>query len=1366
SLGNTRPAGYPPEKSLVVSFLVDSCGLSPEDSIAASKSVHFDTPVKPNAFLDLLKNEGFTKPQISSIVRAHPKLLLSKPEKSILPKIQFFRKSLAGVPKKKVLDTISKNPFLLTNSLEHKLAPNMDTLKKLLGTEKAASLFGRGLHFLTWVNNQDQFVSNMDHLREIGVPAPLLEKSIFLCPGIFSLEHSEFKKLVQEVKGMGFNQSRLVFFMAMHARSGKSCLALWDRCFQVYQKWGWTREDIMAAFLRHPNCMLCSEKKITAVLEFVVCELGREARSMAKFPTLIFLSMETRIVPRCTFVRDLASKGLVKQDWNLRSVLVLKEEDFVKNTIGNTTPAGYSPEKSVVVSFLVDSCGLSPEESIAASKFVHFDTPVKPNAFLDLLKNEGFTKIQISSIVRAKPRLLLSKPEKSILPKIQFFQSSLAGVSKKDVLATLSKYPYLLVNSLQRKLAPNFDMITNLLGPEKAAALFSHGSTLFTRIDLQNRFIPNVDHLREIGVPTWCLEKAFRQCPGVFFQEQSKFMELVQEVREMGFDPSKWVFLLAMHARSGKSCLLLWDRSYEVYQKWGWSREDIMAAFLKHPSCMLCSEKKITAVLEFVVRELGRDARLVARFPAIIFLSMEMRIVPRCTFVRDLASKGLVKEDWNLRAVLVMKEEDFMKKYVLRFADEAPELCLKEYLEIYEQKLFDGDQNILGDIWTISTLGNTTPAGYSPEKSVVVSFLVDSCGLSPEESIAASKLVHFDTPVKPNAFLDLLKNEGFTKPQISSIVRAKPRLLLSKPENSILPKIQFFQSSLAGVSKKDVLATFSKYPYFLTNSLERKLAPNMDMITNLLGPEKAATLFRHGSTLFTKIDIQNRFISNVDHLREIGVPTLFLERAFLQCPGIFCHELSKFRELVQEVRGMGFDPSKSVFVLAIHARSVSMEERIVPRCTLVRDLASKGLVKEDWSFSTVICIKEEDFMEKYVLRFAEFQKGLKEYLEIYEEKLFDVRSKHPRRHLDDKMMLVWIGLLSFEISTLGNTTPAGYSPEKSVVVSFLVDSCGLSPEESIATSKLVHFDTPVRPNAFLDLLKNEGFTKTQISSIVRAKPRLLLSKPENSILPKIQFFQNSLAGVSKKDVLATFSKYPYFLTNSLERKLAPNMDMITNLLGPEKAAALFSHGSTLFTRIDLQNRFIPNVDHLREIGVPTLFLERAFRQRPGVLCHEQSKFRELVQEVREMGFNPSKSMFVLAIHARSVRACLALWDQSYCVYQKWGWSKEDIRAAFLMHPNCMLCSKKKLTAVLGFVVHELGREAKSVAKCPTIIFYSMEKRIVPRCTLVRDLASKGLVKEDWNLRAVLVMKEEDFMKKLFYPGMDLQFLHLLGHLKF
>ncbi|GER35239.1 mitochondrial transcription termination factorfamily protein [Striga asiatica] len=361
----------------------------------------------------------------------------------------------------------------------------------------------------------------------------------------------------------------------------------------------------------------------------------------------------------------------------LRSILsVPRPNQHLANfsTLRNPKPAGCPPEKHTVVTYLVKSCGLLMEDAIAASKSVHFDSPAKPNAFMNLLQNEGFTKPQISNIVKAYPRFLVTKPETYVLPKIQFFLQSFAGVPKQDVLATISKYPCFLATSLECKLAPNFEYLKNLIGPEKAAALFRHGSRAFTRFDL-NRVIPNVDYLREIGVTTSSLELALKQCSGIFSLEHNELRKIVQEVRGMGFEPERKAFVLAVHARSAKSCLALWDRCYQVYVKWGWSRDEIMAAFLRHPNCLLCSEKKVNAVLEFVVRELGREARSVARYPGIIPYSMENRIVPRCRFVRDLASKDLVKKDWNLNTVLGLRERDFMERYVSRFAQEAPELC-------------------------------------------------------------------------------------------------------------------------------------------------------------------------------------------------------------------------------------------------------------------------------------------------------------------------------------------------------------------------------------------------------------------------------------------------------------------------------------------------------------------------------------------------------------------------------------------------------------------------------------------------------------------------------------------------------------------
>lgn len=68
--------------------------------------------------------------------------------------------------------------------------------------------------------------------------------------------------------------------------------------------------------------------------------------------------------------------------------------------------------------------------AVSASKKVHFDSPDKPNAVLNFLGKLGFRKSQISEVVKRKPDLLASNPEKTLLPKIEYV-ANLTGISEK-----------------------------------------------------------------------------------------------------------------------------------------------------------------------------------------------------------------------------------------------------------------------------------------------------------------------------------------------------------------------------------------------------------------------------------------------------------------------------------------------------------------------------------------------------------------------------------------------------------------------------------------------------------------------------------------------------------------------------------------------------------------------------------------------------------------------------------------------------------------------------------------------------------------------------------------------------------------------
>ncbi|KAL3647983.1 hypothetical protein CASFOL_008951 [Castilleja foliolosa] len=117
----------------------------------------------------------------------------------------------------------------------------------------------------------------------------------------------------------------------------------------------------------------------------------------------------------------------------------------------------------------------------------------------------------------------------------------------------------------------------------------------------------------------------------------------------------------------------------EVYRRCGWSESDIDAAFLRHPKCLKFSDKEIMGNMEFLVNEFGYKPADIAKCPVLIKLSLEKRIKPRCLVARILNEKGLLKKTTSgMNALLKMSEDKFLKRYIVKFDKDIPEL-----LDIY-----------------------------------------------------------------------------------------------------------------------------------------------------------------------------------------------------------------------------------------------------------------------------------------------------------------------------------------------------------------------------------------------------------------------------------------------------------------------------------------------------------------------------------------------------------------------------------------------------------------------------------------------------------------------------------------------------------
>ncbi|XP_058758407.1 uncharacterized protein LOC131631651 [Vicia villosa] len=344
-------------------------------------------------------------------------------------------------------------------------------------------------------------------------------------------------------------------------------------------------------------------------------------------------------------------------------------------------------------------------------------------------------------------------------------------------------------------------------------------------------------------------------------------------------------------------------------------------------------------------------------------------------------------------------------------------------------------------------------------------------------------------------------------------------------------------------------------------------------------------------------------------------------------------------------------------------------------------------------------------------------------------------SSTPKCHL---LLLKPHSFTFFSIAAAAATTTSD-SDKKSFTISYLTNNFGLSPQDALKVSKRFTFETPEKPNSVITFFKTQGFSDHQIQSIIRRNHQLILSNPIKTILPKLQFLASK--GASPTDIVATVTRSPYFLTSSSLKRIIQTFELVRTFCpSNKKAIAIIIVCPTLFRDL----RMKPNLQFLLVSGVNRSGIYFLLRSRPFVFCY--TDMRKAVEEIKELGFDPSKFKFCVALLAKRTVA-KSQWDAKVDALKSWGCSEDVIFYAFKIQPNFMLRSPDKLNAVMQFWVKELEWDPSVLFAAPDLFGCSLEKRLVPRASVVRYLLSKGLMKKSASLRTPFSLTEELFMEK-------------------
>ncbi|XP_057963730.1 transcription termination factor MTERF15, mitochondrial-like [Malania oleifera] len=365
---------------------------------------------------------------------------------------------------------------------------------------------------------------------------------------------------------------------------------------------------------------------------------------------------------------------------------------IISRSLTSSLESDDTQQRSFVVSYLVNSCGLSPETAVSASRKLNFQNPDRPDSVLTLFRNYGLKETHISKLIRVIPALLLASPEKTILPKLKFFLS--IGVSRADLPKILNLNPNLLVCSLENRIIPYFNFLKSvvLLNDRNVVQALKHSQRLFL-VDVQKTIAPNVAVLREVGMPQ-SLISFFVSChtPSVLLNSD-RFNKVVREVISMGFSAKETKFINAITVLSGYSQLTR-ERKMNILQEWGWSEDEVQNAFRKYPIFMTASQEKIASVMDFLVNKMGWLSSAVAKYPLILNFSLEKRIVPRCSVITILLLKGLMEKHFTIGTILGFSEQRFLNEFVIKYQDDIPELLYVYQGRTDLQKLGYGSEAI------------------------------------------------------------------------------------------------------------------------------------------------------------------------------------------------------------------------------------------------------------------------------------------------------------------------------------------------------------------------------------------------------------------------------------------------------------------------------------------------------------------------------------------------------------------------------------------------------------------------------------------------------------------------------------------------
>ena len=189
--------------------------------------------------------------------------------------------------------------------------------------------------------------------------------------------------------------------------------------------------------------------------------------------------------------------------------------------------------------------------------------------------------------------------------------------------------------------------------------------------------------------------------------------------------------------------------------------------------------------------------------------------------------------------------------------------------------------------------------------------------------------------------------------------------------------------------------------------------------------------------------------------------------------------------------------------------------------------------------------------------------------------------------------------------------------------------------------------------------------------------------------------------------------------------------------------AALSRNRGLINR-DIDKSVVAMISLLKEYGLSESDIRLVIVRGRGLFTRSTAALEVLLKRVQELGLRPGSPIFVDVLSALgSLRPDLFLARME--LFRSLGWSEGEFLAALKKSPAFTLLTEENIREKMEFLVEKAGCTQSYIASRPSILTFSLKKRLMPRHYMINILKSMELVWGEWDFRTLMCIPENKFV---------------------